>query len=149
MPLSVNAPAPDFSLPSTSGNTFRLSDDQKDKPCILYFYPKDFTNVCTAEACAFRDQFAEFRGLDIDVYGISRDTLETHHKFREAYKLPFDLLADVDGNVAKLYKARIPVIGMTRRVTYLLDAQHRIAAVYEDMFGAEGHIRAMIEKVKK
>ncbi len=79
----------------------------KGKPCILYFYPRDFTPGCTREACGFRDQFAEFRGLDIDVTGISRDSVATHLKFKETHRLPFELLADEQGEVATLYKAAI------------------------------------------
>jgi peroxiredoxin Q/BCP len=114
----------------------------------LYFYPKDFTPGCTREACEFRDQFAEFRGLDIDVVGISRDSVTTHLKFRDTYKLPFELLADEQGEVATLYKAALPLLPLTRRITYLLDSNHRIAAVYGGMFGAEKHIAAMAEAVK-
>lgn len=149
MALAIHTAAPDFSLPSTSGTTFTLSEHQKGKPCILYFYPKDFTGKCTREACEFRDQFAQFRDLDIDIYGISRDSVETHLKFKAMYKLPFDLLADEQGRVARQYEALIPVIGLTRRITYMLDVQHRIVAVYAEMFGAEEHVRAMIEKIKK
>ncbi len=149
MALPIDSLAPDFSLPSTSGSVFTLSEQQKGKPCILYFYPKDFTPKCTKEACEFRDQFAEFRGLDIAVYGISRDSVATHLKFKDMHKLPFELLADEQGQVAKLYKALIPVIGLTKRITYLLDVNHRIVAAYSEMFGAEEHVRAMIEKITK
>ena len=148
MALSENTQAPDFELASTSGENFILSKDSKDKPCIIYFYPKDFTPGCTAEACDFRDNISYFKNLDIDVYGISRDSVETHLKFKEAYNLPFDLLADENGVVAKDYQALIPLIGVTKRVTYLLDKNHTIAAVYEDLFGARKHILEMIEKVK-
>jgi peroxiredoxin Q/BCP len=148
MPLSLQQQAPDFTLPSTSGQVFHLSETMNGKPCILYLYPKDFTPGCTREACEFRDQFAEFRELDIDVVGISRDSLTTHLKFKDTYKLPFELLADEQGEVATLYKAALPLLPLTRRITYLLDGNHRIAAVYGGMFGAEKHIAAMAEAVK-
>ncbi len=148
MPLKENQPAPDFSLPSTSGNTFTLSKDLQSKPCIIYFYPKDFTPGCTKEACEFRDMFAVFRNVNMEVIGISRDDIETHLTFKQQYKLPFELLSDTDGKVAGLYKALIPVVKVTRRITYLLDKNHRIAAVFESMFAAEKHIEVMVEKVK-
>jgi peroxiredoxin Q/BCP len=148
MPLSLQQQAPDFALPSTAGNLFRLSETMKNKPCILYFYPKDFTPGCTKEACEFRDQFAQFRGLNIDVIGISRDSVETHLDFKETYKLPFELLADEKGKVATLYKVNILFLPLTRRITYMVDRNHRIAAVYEDMFGAQKHIAAMAEAAK-
>lgn len=148
MSLPEKSMAPDFALDSTSGSPFSLSKTAAGKPVILYFYPKDFTSVCTKEACEFRDSFDFFRGLNVDVYGISRDDIPTHHRFKEAYNLPFDLLADEDGQVADLYKATIPVIRLTKRVTYLLDAGHRIAAVYTNLFGAKKHISEMITRVK-
>lgn len=149
MPLKENTPAPDFTLPSTEGKAFSLSKDAKGKPLVLYFYPKDFTNVCTKEACEFRDQFAFFRTQQIQVYGISRDNIATHQRFREQYKLPFHLLADESGDVAKLYKATIPLLPVTRRVTYLLNADHTIAGAFEKMFGYEEHIQEMIERVNQ
>jgi peroxiredoxin Q/BCP len=149
MPLSLHQQAPDFALPSTAGDVFQLSKTFRNKPCILYFYPKDFTPGCTKEACEFRDQFSEFRGLSIDIVGISRDSVSTHLRFKETYRLPFELLADEKGEAASLYQANILFLPLTRRVTYLLDGNHRVAAVYEDMFGAQKHIEAMIEAVKK
>jgi peroxiredoxin Q/BCP len=148
MPLKLQSLAPDFSLPSSSGRQFSLRADLSGKPCIVYFYPKDFTNVCTAEACSFRDHFADFRGQDIDIVGISRDSVATHQKFIAEHQLPFQLLADEQGKVARLYEATVPIIGLTKRITYLLDAQHRIAGVHEAMFESAGHVRAMIEQLK-
>ncbi len=147
MALSTGTFAPDFTSESTAG-TFTLSKNMAGKPCIIYFYPKDFTPGCTKEACEFRDQFAEFRGADIDVLGISRDTVATHRRFKAQHKLPFELVADESGAIAKSYKAIIPVIGVTKRITYFLDKDHKIKAVFDNMFDAQGHIRAMIHELK-
>ena len=144
MALSINQIAPDFTLPSTTGQNFSLAQTWAQKTGILYFYPKNFTPKCTKEACSFRDEFSFFKELNITVLGISKDSVESHQKFKKAYNLPFDLLSDADGRVSKLYKAYIPFLGMTKRITYLLDQEHRVAAVYESMFGAEQHIRSMI-----
>ncbi|MEM9981600.1 MAG: peroxiredoxin, partial [Bacteroidota bacterium] len=144
----INEQAPDFTLPSTSGKELTLSKDLLNKPCIIYFYPKDFTSVCTKEACAFRDEFAAFREVDIAVYGISRDDIPTHQKFKEQHQLPFDLLSDKSGKVCKAYSALVPIIGLPKRITYLLNKDHRIAGVFQDMFSAEKHIKQMIEKVQ-
>lgn len=147
MPLQVNQQAPDFSLPSTKGE-FMLNKDAANQPVILYFYPKDFTRVCTKEACTFRDNFEFFKELKVTVLGISTDNPEQHLNFKQKHQLPFDLLSDVDGKVSKAYKAHIPFLNLSRRVTYLLDKDHKIAAVYSDLFGAEGHINKMIEQLK-
>lgn len=149
MALKENSQAPDFTLDSTSGIPFSLSKSAKGKPLVIYFYPKDFTPGCTKEACEFRDSFEFFNGLDIDIYGISRDAVATHHEFRKAHNLPFHLLADEDGKVADLYDASVPIINFTKRITYLLDKNHKVAGVYQNLFGARKHIKEMISKVKE
>jgi len=101
------------------------------------------------EACEFRDQFAEFRDLDVPVFGISRDDIPTHEKFKKAHRLPFELLADMDGKVCKKYDALIPLIKMPKRVTYLLDEKHQIIAVYDGIFENKAHVEAMIRQLKK
>ncbi|MCU0451971.1 MAG: peroxiredoxin [Bernardetiaceae bacterium] len=148
MPLALQQPAPDFTLPASTGRDFTLSTDLAGRPAILYFYPKDFTAGCTAEACSFRDHFADFRELDVDVVGISRDSVATHQRFIKAHHLPFTLLADEAGQVARRYDALVPIVGITKRVTYLLDAQHRIVAAHQAMFESMGHIRAMLASLK-
>lgn len=149
MALKINTLAPDFTLPSTLGKNITLSKDLKGKPCVLYFYPKDFTSGCTKEACTFRDSYEIFRGMDIDIFGISRDTIDSHQKFKETYRLPFELLSDLDGRVCKGYDALIPIIGMPQRVTYLLDKNHIIVGVYSSMFDAAGHIKTMLVEAKE
>lgn len=149
MALALGAQAPDFTLASTSGKKVSLSKDFAGKSLILYFYPKDFTPGCTAEACEFRDQFAEFRNLEIPVFGISRDDISTHEKFKKAYKLPFELLSDDTGKVCKAYDALIPLIKMPKRITYLIDEENRIAGIYEGLFDNKEHVKAMLLKLKK
>lgn len=149
MALQIGQKAPDFKLNSTTGQILKMSENLKGKAFILYFYPKDFTRGCTAEACEFRDQFEAFRNLDIPVFGVSRDDIPTHEKFKKAYKLPFELLSDTDGKVCKSYDALIPLIKMPKRVTYLIDDKHEIAGVFSDMFESKGHIESMLTKLKK
>ena len=146
--LKINQPAPDFSLPSTNGEVFCLSQTQKNKPCILYFYPKDFTPGCTKEACQFNDSMGYFKDLDIDVYGISTDNIDSHIKFKEKYRLSFDLLADTDGKVTKLYKATIPLVNISNRISYLLNKEHKISSVYRNFFAAGNHLRRMVDAVR-
>lgn len=149
MALSVGTLAPDFTLPATCGRNLTLSKDLADRPCVLYFYPKDFTPGCTQEACTFRDEFAVFRNLDITIWGISRDSVATHQKFKQTYRLPFELLSDLGGFVCKAYDALVPLIGIPKRVSYLLDKEHKIVAVYQDFFRAEAHIKAMLSQIER
>lgn len=146
--LKINERAPDFTLPSSSGKLFNLYTDQAEKPCIIYFYPKDFTPGCTKEAIDFKDQFDFFRNLNINIYGISRDSVQTHIEFKNAHQLPFELLSDEKGKIAELYKANVPLINFTKRITYLLDKKQRIVVGYENMFAASNHIKIMKEKIE-
>lgn len=148
MALKIGSKAPNIKLQSTSGKTFNLDVDLKDKPCIVYFYPKDFTPGCTEEACTFRNAFSELRGLEVNVIGISKDSISSHQKFKKQHNLPFELLSDPEGVACKAYDALIPIIGIPKRITYLLDADHRVSAVYQDMFGAKKHVEKMLEKMK-
>lgn len=148
MPLSVGDRAPDFKLPSTEGGHFHLEGDHKGKSLLIYFYPKDFTPGCTAQACSFRDSLDLFRDADIPVVGISQDDIATHKRFQEAHKLSFPLLSDAQGDVAQKYDARVPLIRFTRRITYLLDTEHRIAAVYENLMRSRRHVEEMQKHIQ-
>ena len=148
MALKKGQKAPDFTLDSTTGQKFTLSKSAAGKACVIYFYPKDFTRVCTAEACDFRDQFSAFRDLDVPVVGISRDTIATHLKFQKEHKLPFELLSDGSGKVCKSYDALIPLVKIAKRVTYFLDSDHVIQGVYSDMFESKKHVDEMVKQLK-
>nr|MBI1229675.1 redoxin domain-containing protein [Cytophagales bacterium] len=149
MALKIGQKAPDFTLPSTDGKMFRLSTGFAGKSCIIYFYPKDFTSGCTAEACEFRDEFEGFKDLDIAIVGISKDDIKTHLRFKKQYNLPFELLSDSRGKTCGAYDALIPLVRVPKRITYLLDKNHIIQAVHQDLFDGKGHITEMIAKVKK
>lgn len=149
MALSEGVNAPNFTAPCTNASaTINFPEDVKGQPCVLYFYPKDFTPVCTIEACQFRDSFSFFEQLNVKILGISLDDLEEHKRFREEHGLKFDLIADPEGELAKRYDAHDPVTGYTLRITYLLDAEGKIRAVYDDLQHSEERVLAMIESLK-
>lgn len=149
MALTEGSKAPDFKLESTNGDTFCLYDSQIGKPCILYFYPKDFTPGCEKEACDFRDNFNLITDLGVTIFGISTDSIETHLKFKERFNLPFHLLSDPDGSVSKSYKAIIPFLKISKRVTYYLDSELIIRGVYENFFGAHLHLKQIMGKINQ
>jgi thioredoxin-dependent peroxiredoxin len=149
MTLQRGDKAPDFSLQSTSGKKFSFHKEMRGNYCILFFYPKNFTGGCTAEVCEFRDNFSEFSNLDIPVFGISQDTIKSHLEFKAKYKLPFDLLSDPSGKVAEKYNALMPIIRFPKRITYLIDKDLNIAWIYQNMFRASDHIKAMLQKVQE
>ena len=98
----LGKPVPDFSLPSTGGSTFRLSSI-RGSIVVLYFYPRDDTPGCTAEGADFRDHYPAFKRAGCEVYGISRDSLASHERFKEKMRFPFELLADPDEAVCKQF----------------------------------------------
>jgi len=127
MSLTIGKAPPPFALPSHDGSTVAL-EQLRGKRIVLYFYPKDDTPGCTREACAFRDEFAEFRKLNATIVGISADSVESHAKFRKKYKLPFTLLSDPDHAVAERYGVwqkkkmfGVSFMGIVR-TTFLIDA---------------------------
>jgi thioredoxin-dependent peroxiredoxin len=128
--------AHDFSLLDSEGNIQTLSAFY-GKPIVLYFYPKDNTPGCTKQACGFRDHFDIFDELGITVIGISKDTVESHRKFKEEHQLPFILLSDLDGKVVEKYGVWVEksMYGKTymgiKRSTFVIDASGMISHVFE------------------
>lgn len=98
----LDQPAPDFELPATGGESFRLSS-AKGKPLVLYFYPKDNTPGCTSEGQQFRDLYPEFGRAGCGIYGISRDSLKSHENFKARMRFPFELLSDSDEAACKAF----------------------------------------------
>jgi thioredoxin-dependent peroxiredoxin len=133
--LAVGTQAPEFTTTDQDGNKRSLSDF-KGKRVILYFYPKDNTSGCTKEACAFRDHFADFRQLGVEILGVSVDDEQSHQAFAQKYALPFTLLADPEKRLVEAYgvwgEKRLygkKYMG-TNRVTYLIDESGAVAAVF-------------------
>ena len=141
----IGKPAPDFTLPSSSGESVTLKSFKNKKTVVLYFYPKDDTPGCTKEACGFRDLTAEFAKVGAVIIGVSNDPVDTHVKFREKFKLPFELLADEDAAVSKaygVYKQKNlygkKYLGI-ERTTFIIDRTGRIAQIYPKV-KVEGHV---------
>ncbi len=99
--VRVGEPAPDFSLPCSTGEMVRLSDFRGKATVVLFFYPKDNSPACTMEACSFRDSHEAFREAGAEVIGISSDSEKSHREFADRFRLPFLLLADIDGAVRR------------------------------------------------
>jgi peroxiredoxin Q/BCP len=150
--LEPGGKAPAFSLKSDSGKAVKLSDF-KGRPVVLYFYPKDDTPGCTREACAFRDLKSEMEQGGAVVLGVSADSVESHGKFRDKYKLNFPLLADPDHAVAEQYGAwrEKNMYGKKsmgiQRSTYLIGPDGKVARVWKKV-NVDGHDAAVLEAIK-
>jgi peroxiredoxin Q/BCP len=132
--LAPGQPAPEFALKDQHGTLQRLSD-YRGKWLVVFFYPKDDTPGCTKEACKFRDNFQDITALGAQVLGISVDNAESHARFAEKYQLPFSLLSDGDGAVAKAYGAlwSMGPIKVAKRHSFIIDPAGRIAKIYRDV----------------
>jgi peroxiredoxin Q/BCP len=149
MTLQAGAAAPDFTLPTDGGGSVTLSS-LKGQQVILYFYPKDDTTGCTAEACSFRDAEASFRGAKTKVIGISKDSVARHDKFKKKYELPFTLASDEHGHVCEDYGTwkEKSMYGRTymgiERTTFLVCADGKIKQVWNKV-KVNGHVAEVLK----
>jgi len=140
--VSVGSKAPDFTLPSQSGEMVSLEDFIGTKPVVLFFYyPKDDTPGCTKQACAFRDDYEEFRTRDAEVIGISSDSVDSHRGFASKHDLPFTLLSDEGGKVRRLYGVPNAFGLFPGRVTYVIDEEGVVRHVFSSQLGVERHVQ--------
>ena len=150
--LKINTKAPNFKLPSTSKDNYSLKDSI-GKYIVIYFYPKDDTPGCTIETNDFNKLLTKFKKLECEVYGISKDNLKSHNKFRDKYKIKFDLLADEETKVLKKYKVWAKKKFMGRefmgilRTTFLIDKKGKIINVWENV-KVKDHAKEVLETLR-
>ena len=150
--LKINSKAPFFTAVSTSKNNYSLKDSF-GKYVVLYFYPKDNTPGCTIETNDFNKLLSKFSKLNCEVYGISKDSLDSHFKFKDKYKIKFDLLADEDLKLLKKYKVwgKKKFMGRefmgTIRSTYLIDKKGLIIEAWENV-KVKDHAKEVLETLK-
>ncbi|WP_418040323.1 thioredoxin-dependent thiol peroxidase [Paenibacillus xylanilyticus] len=152
MTLTEGSLAPDFELPSSTGETVKLSD-YRGQRVLIYFYPKDMTSSCTQQACDFRDRHEEFKGLNTVILGISTDPMSRHDKFIAKYGLPFTLLSDEEHQVAEQYgvwqlkklygKEYMGIV----RSTFLINEEGKLVKEWSKV-RVKGHIESALETVK-
>ena len=150
--IGVGDPAPDFTLQTDAGKPLALSS-LRGRPVVLYFYPQDDTETCTAQACALRDAFPRFRRTKAVVLGVSPDSVASHARFRKKHRLPFTLLADPGHAVADLYGVwqEKTTFGRTymgiARTTFVIDREGVVAHVFEKV-RVKGHAEAVEDAVR-
>ncbi|HKO48707.1 MAG TPA: peroxiredoxin [Polyangiaceae bacterium] len=138
--LKVGDLAPEFSAQDQHGKTITLASLLERGRLVLYFYPKDFTPVCTAQACTFRDASSDLSSLSANVVGVSGDAVDSHQRFAEKHSVPFSLIADPERRIIKPYRASLPIINHTLRVTYVIDTNGRILGAFHHEFSAAKHL---------
>ena len=150
--IKENTKAPDFKLPSTNKKDFSLKDS-KGNYVIIYFYPKDDTPGCTTETNDFNKLLPKFKKLNCEILGISKDNLNSHEKFKNKYKIKFDLLADEEKKVLKKYKVWAKKKFMGReflgivRTTFLIDKKGKILKIWNNV-KVNGHAQEVLETLE-
>ena len=150
--LKMNIKAPIFNLNSTEGKVYSLKDSI-GKYVVLYFYPKDDTPGCTIETNDFNKLLAKFKKLDCQIYGISKDNMKSHNKFKEKYKIKFDLLADDEKKIVKSYKvwAKKKFMGKEFmgivRSTFLIDPKGKIIKIWSNV-KVKDHAQDVLDTLK-
>lgn len=149
MTVQVGNIAPDFSLLSQNGTPVSLQDFRGKKAVVLYFYPKDDTPGCTAEACAFRDSYEVFQDAGAEVIGVSDDSIESHQKFAAKHNLPFTLLSDTGNKIRQSYGVPATLWILPGRVTYVIDKNGIIQHIFDSMLNFQGHIDEALKTLKR
>ena len=150
MPIELGDVIPHFTAIDTNEEKFDTLEYIGKKPLVIYFYPKDNTLGCTAQACGFRDQYQDFTDLGAEVIGISSDTVDSHDTFAKRYKLPFVLLSDTDKKLRKLFGVPSGLMGMLPgRVTYVIDKEGKVVLIFDNGINATKHISVALEAIKK
>ena len=147
--IQVGDKAPDFTLPTQTGEQVRLQDRIGDRIIVLYFFPKDGTPGCTAEACAFRDSHEVFTDAGAEVIGVSSDSVDSHAAFAGRHELPFTLLSDQGGQVRKQYGVPAVLGLLPGRVTYVIDRAGTVRQVFNSMTRISHHIDDALTMVKQ
>ncbi len=147
MALNIGDTAPDFEASTDSGASIKLSELLKEKEVVLYFYPKDETPGCTAEACSFRDHWDDIKELGAEVIGVSSDSTDSHKKFKDHHKLQFTLVSDPEKEIRRKYDVKGSIL--PPRTTFVISRSGKIAHVYNSQMNAKHHVDEAISALKK
>ena len=149
MALEIGDKIPAFTAKDDLGELVNSTDLVGEKPVVFFFYPKNFTPGCTKEACAFRDSYEDFRSMGAEVIGISSDSVSSHTKFKNKYRLPFTFLSDTNGKLRKLFGVKSELLGLLPgRETFVIDKDGVIRLKFNSM-NASKHLGKAMDKVKE
>jgi peroxiredoxin Q/BCP len=146
--VELGRPAPGFRLQTSTGEYVSLENFHGKKNVVVYFYPKDFTKGCTAEACEFRDSYEKFSNFGAEVIGISNDNQKSHGAFAAEHKLPFILLSDPDGSVRKSYGVKKTFGLVPGRVSFVIDKNGIVRHVFSSQSRATAHVGEALAVLK-
>ena len=145
--IKIGDQSPSFQATLQDGSTFDSTSLLGRKSLVLFFYPKDNTPVCTQQACAFRDAYAQFVGADVEVVGVSSDSPASHQRFAARHSLPFPIISDSRGALRRLFGVPRALGIFPGRVTYVIDKEGVVRMAYNATLAAEPHVRKALEAV--
>jgi thioredoxin-dependent peroxiredoxin len=150
MKISTGDKCPTFELNDQEGKLRKSEEFLTKKALVLYFYPKDDTAGCTAQACSFRDAYEDLLEVGAEVVGVSGDSLDQHKKFAKKHNLPFTLLADTNNNLRKQMGVPTNLFGLIPgRVTYVIDNQGVVKGLFNSQLDIKGHVKKALEIIEK
>ncbi|WNG27001.1 peroxiredoxin [Cystobacter fuscus] len=150
MTIKVGDEAPDFNFTHKNGSPGSLKSLRQQKAVVLYFYPKDDTPGCTAQACSFRDSYEDFVQAGAEVIGVSSDETASHEAFAAKHRLPFALISDADGSLRKRYGVPRSFLGLVPgRVTYVIDREGIVRHVFNSQLQSTKHISEAMDVLKR
>jgi peroxiredoxin Q/BCP len=150
MALKQGDRIPDFTLTDQNGTPFNIASLVTKKSLVIYFYPKDETAGCTKQACAFRDNYQDFKDAGAEVIGISSDDEESHGNFANHHKLPFILLSDTGSKVRDQFGVPADLLGfLPGRVTYIVDKKGIIKYIFNSQLRIDKHISESLRILKE
>lgn len=147
--VQVGDRAPMFEAVTHTGRPLKLADYLGQQTVVLYFYPRDNTPGCTAQACSFRDDYEAFTAAGAVVIGISSDSSASHEQFAAQKRLPFELVSDPDNRLRKLYGVPNNLFVLPGRVTYVIDREGIVRLVFNSQLNATGHVAEALKIVEQ
>jgi peroxiredoxin Q/BCP len=148
--VKIGSSIPSFTMPDQNGNMFNINSVLGKKNLVIYFYPKDDSPGCTAQACSFRDQFEVFREADAVIIGISGQSVESHKEFAEKHRLSFTLLSDEGDKLRKQFGVPTNLLGLLPgRVTYIADKTGRVIHIFDSQTKATKHVEEALRILKE
>ncbi|MGQ0505836.1 MAG: peroxiredoxin [Myxococcaceae bacterium] len=147
--INTDDKMPDVTLPGPGGKDVRLQDLLGRKTLVVYFYPKDETAGCTAEACSFRDRYEDFKTAGAEVVGISGDSVSSHEGFAANHRLPFILLSDPEGRARRAFGVKKSFLGLVEgRVTFVIDRSGVVRHVFDSQVLATKHVSEALKVIR-
>jgi peroxiredoxin Q/BCP len=148
--IKIGSSIPAFTLPDQNGNLFDINSLLSKKNLVIYFYPKDDSLGCTAQACSFRDQFEVFTEADAVIIGISGQSVESHKEFAEKHRLSFTLLSDEGDKIRKQFGVPTNLLGLLPgRVTYIADKTGKVIYMFDSQMQATRHVDEALRILKE